>query len=97
MAIIGNTSTFEGKFYIEGELTDPDADTIYFRTYNGSITKLIEEIKLSETNKISTGIYRIDYLIPPPAIDMIYEFSGFIAGNTSLNRGIEPREYVSKN
>jgi hypothetical protein len=92
MALIGNTVTFEGKFYLEDVLTDPDEGSIHFITYNQP-NVIIDNITLTSAHKISTGIYRYDYVIPKPSGDMIFEFKGTISGNPSLNRAIITREW----
>jgi hypothetical protein len=96
MAIIGNTVVFEGKFYLENTLTDPEDGTIYFTTYTKEVSdsKKIESIQLTSANKIETGVYRIEYVIPPPPVDMIYEFKGTIAGKPSLAREVIERSYT---
>jgi hypothetical protein len=86
MAIIGNTVTFSCNFYIDGILTDPDEDTIYFTTYNSSPYKIIQQTLLTNENRVSIGVYSIDYIIPCPIGDMIYEFSGTILDKPRIYR-----------
>ena len=81
--IYGNTIKIKATFYdISNVLVDPDA--ILFKVYNGDKKPLYAKF-LTIDNKISTGLYEVNYTLPNET-EIFYEFNGVKDGFAIVNR-----------
>lgn len=81
--ISGNTIKIKSTFYdINHTLVDPDA--ILFRVYDPNKKALYAKF-LTIDNKISTGLYEINYTLPNES-SITYEFNGVKDGFAIVNR-----------
>ena len=85
MPIITNTVRLTAEFKtFAGNYSDPTSIT--FKVYDLQRRQLGSTIDVDDDDKISTGIYRLDYEIPNGYTKVTYEFSGLLEGKQLTGR-----------
>jgi hypothetical protein len=84
MSIYGNTVILRGTF-TDTDLTPVDPTDITLTIFN-KFKQEVTSFEITDTDKISTGIYEYYYNLPFGSNDLYYEYKGTIDGNIVLNR-----------
>ena len=85
MAFTGDSIKLKVHFKdFDGQYVDPTNITL--KVYNETKEQLGETINITETNKISIGIYEYNYTLPNADSDLILEFSGSNSGSPIIIR-----------
>jgi len=77
MAIIYNTLRLKAEFKtFDDEYGNPTGITL--RVYDTHRIQIGDTIDIGDSEKLSTGIYQYDYLLPVGYTAVVYEFSGVL-------------------
>jgi len=90
-ALIGETIIIQADFRGYNGIGHIDPDNLKLRVYN-SLKQKIYEVSLNSNNRLSAGIYQVEYIVPETAKgQMTYEFSGTVNGKPlRLREFIDP-------
>ena len=85
MAINYNTVRLKAEFKtFDDEYADPIGITL--KIYDKLKEQIGETISISTVQRVSTGIYEYDYLLPLDYTSIVYEFSGTLNGEIITGR-----------
>lgn len=86
MTIPNNTIRITAHFKtFAGNYADPTGIT--FKVFDAFGQQVGNTVDLDSSNKTSTGIYYVDYLVPRNYDELIYEMSGTLEGSVITGRG----------
>lgn len=85
MAITNNTIRLRAEFKTFDDIY-ANPTTITFKVYTTSRRQVGTTVNITDSNRISTGIYEYDYTVPTNYTDLVYEFSGTLEGHTITGR-----------
>lgn len=94
MALIGDTVRLRVRFRtFSGNVVDPNDVTL--RILDGNTYQEIDNITVSNNDKVDIGIYECDYVIPNGDSEtLVYEFSGTYDNKPILARGSFDRSFI---
>ena len=87
MQLTGDTVKLHVEFNdFDGNLIDPTQITL--KIYDINQTLISGPTEINATDKISTGIYEHNYIIPDQQTTIYYEFTGNPSGLQAVARGV---------